>query len=410
MSRREWVLLVLLVIAVFINYADRGNLSIAAPLLVKELSLTPIQLGTLLSAFSLTYALLQLSGIAGWLADRYHVGVVFAAGFLLWTGATAVTGLVHGIGMLFAMRLLLGAGESLAYPCVSRILATEFPQQHRGLANALLDAGTKMGPALGTLLGGLLMAHFGWRVFFLAMGLGGLLWFIPWIPRMPRGGSAAEDRGADAVSVRRILAQPAAWGSFFALFCANYFWFFLLTWLPMYLVQERHYSMERMAKVGSLSYLVIAASTVAAGWISDRLIARGMSPTWARKGAVVTGLAFSTIILPTAVTSSETLALSLLLLACASFGIFCSNHWAITQTLAGPRAAGRWTSLQNGFGNLAGMMAPTVTGILVQRTGSFLLAFTVAAAIVLAGAAIYAFGIGAVEEVWQRAAARKEDQ
>lgn len=406
MSRKEWVLLALLVIAVFINYADRGNLSIAAPLLERELALSPAQLGTLLSAFSLTYALFQLFGIAGWLADRYPVRVVFAFGFFLWSGATAVTGAISGLTMLFAMRLLLGAGESLAYPCVCKILASEFPPEHRGLANALLDAGTKMGPALGTLVGGLLMARWGWRVFFVATGLGGMMWLVPWLLRMPRNrGTQAPERDRDP-TVWQILRERSAWGSFGGLFCANYFWFFLLTWLPMYLVKERHYSMDGMATVGALAYFAIAASTVAAGWLSDHFIRQGMSPTRARKGAVATGLTFTTIILPMAVVRDMDVSLALLLLACVSYGIFCSNHWAITQTLAGPRAAGRWTSLQNGFGNVAGILAPTITGLAVQHTGSFTVAFVVAAAVVLSGAGLYWFGIGEIEEVqWKHSEA-----
>jgi len=398
-GRGRWLLLTLLVVAVFVNYADRSNLAIAAPLLLKELSLSSLQMGALLSAFSITYALLQLTGFAGWLADRFPVGIVFAAGFLIWSGATAITGLVSGITMLFAMRLLLGAGESLAYPCISKILASDFPQEQRGLANSLLDAGMKLGPALGTLLGGLLMSRFGWRVFFLATGLGGLLWLIPWYFGMPRTPGVKRGEPTPGPTVWHILEQPSAWGSFGALFCANYFWFFLLTWLPTYLVRDRGYSMDRMATVGSMAYFAIAAATVVAGWLSDRWIARGMSPTRARKGTVITGLTLSTAILPVAVVNDAGVSLGLLMAACLAFGIFCSNHWAITQTLAGPLAAGRWTSIQNGVGNIGGIVAPWFTGWVVERTDSFVPAFVAAAVIVLAGAALYAFAIGKVEQV-----------
>src|SRR3954468_20837080 len=147
MSSTEMRLLLLLVISIFLNYIDRSNLSIAAPLLQSELSITNIQLGLLLSSFFWTYSLVQLVGIAGWLADRFPVGWVLAIGFFLWSGATAVTGLVSGFNIMFAMRLILGAGESVAYPCYSKILASDFPQPHRGLASALIDAGAKVGPA-----------------------------------------------------------------------------------------------------------------------------------------------------------------------------------------------------------------------------------------------------------------------
>src|SRR5947209_10653048 len=170
MSRTEWSLVALLIASIFINYIDRGNLSIAAPLIEKELALSPVQIGSLLGSFFWTYALLQLFGIAGWFADRFPVVHVFTAGFILWSAATIATGLVTGFEAIYFCRLLLGAGESLAYPCYSRLFASRIPQHHRGRANALLDAGSKLGPALGTFLGGLLLVSLGWRSFFAVLG------------------------------------------------------------------------------------------------------------------------------------------------------------------------------------------------------------------------------------------------
>src|SRR5881227_2111418 len=123
MSRSEWILLALLIASIFINYIDRGNLSIAAPLLEKELALSPVKVGSLLASFFWTYALLQLFGIAGWLADRFPVVHVFTAGFVIWSVATIATGLLSGFQSPFICRLVLGAGESLAYPCYSRLFA-----------------------------------------------------------------------------------------------------------------------------------------------------------------------------------------------------------------------------------------------------------------------------------------------
>ena len=399
MTRAQWGLMILLVASIFINYIDRGNLSIAAPLLVAELSLTPSQLGALLSSFFWTFALLQLFGIAGWLADRYPVGWVFAWGFAVWTLATAAAGLVTGFTALYIMRLLLGAGESIAYPCYSKIIASDIPQEHRGLANALIDAGSKLGPSLGTLIGGLLIARVGWRVFFVALGLGSLLWLIPWLKYMPKHHTTRTVAPEDIPRTGEILAKRSAWGSFFGHFCGNYYWFFLLTWLPMYLINERKYSMAGMATVGSIAYFAIAAATVVAGWVSDRWIASGATPTRVRKTIVVGGLLGSTVILPVAVVQDMTASLVLLMIACMSFGVYVSNHWAITQTLSGPLAAGRWTSIQNGIGNLSGIVAPWLTGVVVERTGSFHLAFVVAAAVALTGAAMWGIVVGPVAMV-----------
>jgi MFS family permease len=195
------------------------------------------------------------------------------------------------------------------------------------------------------------------------------------------------------------LRQRSAWGTFLGHFCGNYFWFFLLTWLPEYLVKERGFTMAGMIRITSLAFFTIALATLIAGWISDRLIASGSSQTRVRKTIVVCGLACSTVILPVAVVHNHGLAIALLLVSCASFGTFTSNHWAITQTLAGPLAAGRWTSLQNGIGNLSGVAASWFTGFVVEHTLSFAMAFVAAATIVLAGAVFWGFAVGPVEQI-----------
>ena len=394
-----WGVLILLVLSVAINYIDRGNLSIAAPLLKDELGISATQLGSLLSAFFWTYSTFQI--VSGWLVDRLNVTWVLAVGFLLWSAATAATGFAHGFAMLFVLRLVLGIGESVAYPCYSKILAGHFAEQQRGVANALIDAGTKCGPALGTLAGGLLMARFGWRPFFIVLGLSSMFWLPPWLRWRPLDNGPNAVGLQDVPSIRQILGHRSAWATFTGMFCANYFWYFLLTWLPFYLVRERHFSMDKMAGIGALAYVVTAGATMVTGWLADRAIARGATPTKVRKTCTAVGLAFATIILAVAVTPNPTTSMVLLMLACASYGVYTSSHWAITQTIAGPAAAGRWTGLQNFVGNWAGVAAPSITGFVVDRTGQFFWAFAVSAAVVLAGAMIYVFFLGPVEPmVW----------
>ncbi len=398
LSKSEWALLVLLILSIFINYIDRGNLSIAAPVLQKDLAISPIQVGSLLSAFFWTYSLLQLLGISGWLADAFPVGVVLACGFFIWSISTVATGFLSGFGSIYAARLLLGAGESVAYPCYSRIFASDLPQQHRGRANAVLDAASKLGPAAGAFLGGILLVRLGWRMFFVALGIAGVFWLIPWLKWMPRH-YARPNPAQRLPDVSRLLLVRSAWGTFGGHFCGNYFWFFLLTWLPIYLVKERNFSIERMAEINSLAFVAVAAGTLTAGWISDRYIVRGVSPTRVRKAVVVSGLTCSSIIVPVAFVESATISVVLLFTACIAFGAYTSNHWAITQTLAGPLMAGRWTSLQNGIGNISGIVAPLVAGFAVQVSGSSKIAFVVSACIVLAGALLWGIVVGPVEEV-----------
>jgi MFS family permease len=396
-----WVVLILLFFSVFINYIDRGNLSIAAPLLKDELHLSNSQLGLLLSSFFWTYAAFQV--VAGWAVDRFNVNWVIAGGFFLWSAATAATGLARGFAFLLVLRLVLGIGESVAYPSYSKLLAGHFPEHHRGIANALIDAGCKSGPGVGTLVGGYLMARYGWRPFFIVLGLGSLIWLPLWVKYMPRGESRAASHARETPGIAAILRQRSAWGSFGGLFCGNYFWYFLLTWLPFYLVRERHFSMQKMAGVGAAAYFAIAISTTISGWLSDRWIAAGSTPTRVRKTFAGVGLSLSTIILPVCFVSDPDMAMWLLMLACVSFGIFTCSLWAITQSIAGPLAAGKWTGLQNGVGNMAGWVAPWLTGVVLDKTGEFFWAFVLAAAVALIGAVMFVFVIGPVTQVdWAR--------
>ena len=401
LTRIQWVVLGLLVISIAVNYIDRGTLSVAAPFLSSELRLNQTQLGVLFSTFFFTYAAFQL--VAGWLVDRYDVRWILGLGFLLWSLATLFTGLVSTFGALLLLRLLLGMSESVAYPSYSRILASSFPERQRGTANGLIDAGCKVGPAVGVLIGGLVVGHFGWRALFLLLGFGGLLWLLPWAIWGPQPASMKPLRDGDGPSTLEILGRRDAWGTFLGLFCVNYAWYFLVFWLPSYLVIERHFSANMMAVLGSVPFWGIALSTTASGWVSDHLIARGGSPTRVRKSFMCGGMLLSTLILPAALVRDPTISMALLVVTSLCYGLFTSNLWAITQTLAGPQAAGRWTGWQNMFGNFAGIVGPWLTGRIVDVTGQFLLAFVAVCIALVVGAASYLVIVGELKPVNWRA-------
>jgi ACS family D-galactonate transporter-like MFS transporter len=387
-SVREWVLMVLLVASICINYIDRVNLSAAAEELARELRLNPIEVGRLLSYFFWTYAFFQIP--SGWLIDRFNVYWVYAAGYFVWSLATAMTGWANSYNALFGLRLLLGMAEAVAYPSYSKIIAAGFPPEKRGLPNALIDAGSKLGPFLGLLIGGTIIAHYGWRAMFIAIGGVSMLWLLPWL-MVVRGGhlDAVPKAKTGGPGLLEIFSKAPAWGTFIGLLCSNYAWYFLLTWLPSYLQRERHYSVETMATVGSIPFLAVATSSVVGGWLSDFLICRGSSPTRVRKTFVIMGLTLATLLFPAAIVTDPTIAMVLLTAACLAFGLFSSNVWAVTQTLAGPEAAGKWTGIQNTFGNVAGIVAPSFTGWIVATTHSFYWAFAVVCGALLLSASSY---------------------
>jgi ACS family D-galactonate transporter-like MFS transporter len=390
---------ILLAISTFINYIDRGSLSLAAPLLKLELQLSPWQLGILLSSFFWTYTGFQI--VSGWLVDRFNVNWVLAGGFFIWTMATVTTGLVHGFQMLLVMRLILGTGESVAFPSYCKILAKHFPEALRGRANSFISAGIAGGPAFGIFFGAMLIARYGWRPFFIGLGLFSLLWVPPWKRWMPNGPGLDVSSTAQTPGLLEILKQRSAWGTFVGLFAFNYLSYFLLTWLPSFLVNERNFSMQKMGTIGGIAYLLLALSALMCGWFSDLWIARGGTPTLVRKTFTTTGLAISSCSCLAVVTfaSDARLAVLFLFVTCAAAGLCTANLWSITQTIAGPLAAGKWSGLQNCFGNFAGIIAPALTGFVVQRTGHFFWAFASTAAVLLAGALSWAFVVGRVEPV-----------
>ncbi len=387
LSSRQWIFLVLLVLSVGINYVDRGSLGIAGPIMVRELHLDPYQFGIILSAFFWTYAPMQI--LAGWLVDRFNVNLVYGIGFLAWSAATFLTGFVGSITSLMILRVILGLGESVAYPSYAKILVENFKESHRGIANGLIDAGSKAGPAIGVMLGGLFMAQYGWQIFFWVMGGVSLLWLLPWYFFAPRDKIAEGYVKVEQVPLVRILRVRSAWGNFFGLFSANYIWYFMLTWLPYYFATERHYSPKEVALMGSLPYWAVAVSSVFAGWSSDNLITKGGRPVRVRKSLIAAGLLCSTIILPSAMVNNQTISLALLLVGCLAFGFFSGNHWALSQSLAGPSAAGKWTGWTNAIGNIPGAVGAWFTGWVVRETGQFYYAFMVCAVFGVIGAFCY---------------------
>ena len=396
------VALALLVVSVFINYVDRGNLSVAAPLLKNELSISASQLGILLSAFFWTYTVMLF--VCGWFVDRFDPSRVLALGFLVWSLSTAATGMVHGFVMLLLMRLFLGVGESVAFPCYSKILARDVPEHSRGFANGAIIAGMKFGPAAGTLGAGLLMANYGWRPVFLGIGLVSLVWLPAWLKWMPRSETHSHC-GSASPRVIDILRKRPFWATAAGAFCCAYPLYFTITWLPFYLVHEQHLSLHEMAKIAALYYTVDAAAALATGWVTDFWIRRGLTAGMMRKTAMTLGWTTAAIGLLGCASAGPHSYLAWLMVAAIGLGTGNANIWAFTQTLAGPRAVGRWAGLQNGFGNLAGVIGPALTGFTVDWTGHFQLAIGITAGVCLLGALVWLFLLGEFKEVaWAQAA------
>ena len=394
-TRAQWRIMGLLVLSICLNYMARTAFAVAAPVISKELGLRPDQIGLLMSAFFWSYVVFLV--FSGWLVDRYPVKWVLGMGFLLWTVVTGVTGVAGALSTFFTLRLLLGVSESCAYPSYGKTIASTFPETRRGLCNSLIEAGNQIGPAIATLMGGIIVAALGWRALFFLIAAISALWLPAWVRWAPQTARRTQKGPRERPSFKDILRLRSAWGTFFGLFAVNYVWIFLVSWLPSYLVMERHFSLRMMAVFGSIPLWGMAISTTSFGWLSDHWITRGGTPTLVRKTFSASGLLTCTLFLPAVLVKDPMIAIGLLTVVCLLFGMTNSCVWAITQTIAGPRVTGTWTGMENAFGNLAGIVAPWLTGVIVFKTGSFYLAFLTVCIVAIAGAASFLFLVGRVE-------------
>ncbi len=385
-------LVVMLSLALMINYIDRGAIATAAPLLQDELQLSPSQIGWVLAVFYWAYAPLQ--PVMGWLADRIGPTIVLAGGFALWSLATAATGLVWGLASLVVLRLLMGAGEATFYPSALSLLVRNVPPTQRAFATATMQFGAVLGPAIGTLLGGMIMLHFGWRTMFVVMGGASLVWLVFWrrrlqAERLEQVSPAVATTPAnedDNPSYGVILRQRALWGGMLGTFCSNYAFYFVFSWLPLYLVRERGLTLEMMTYATTAFFVADGASILLVGFLLDRWVKRGASFNRAYKTALALSCAGVGLCLIGSTLVSGLVAASLILLLTGVMDGFNSpSNPSVTQTFAGTRATGRWMGIQNAVGNVAGMTAPVVTGYLVQSTGNYTAASIVSGVVALCG-------------------------
>jgi len=241
------------------------------------------------------------------------------------------------------------------------------------------------------------MAMYGWRPVFIGIGLISLLWLPAWIKWMPccRAMGSSIVKTAGFVD---ILRQRSFWGACLGHFCVAYLLYFMVTWLPFYLVRERHLSMQSMARTASVYYLVDAVSALTSGRLSDVWIRKGYTPTLVRKTVMAIGFAIAAVAMA-ACAAAPRIYLPWLTAVGVGCGISIAGVFAFSQTLAGPEAAGRWTGLQNGFGNLAGVVAPALTGFAVDRTGNFVAAMAITAGVSVVGGLAWVFVVGRLEQV-----------
>jgi MFS family permease len=396
-SRTATAIVFLLGAAVFLNYVDRGAIGIAAPLMKSDLGLSEEAYGLAFSAFFWIYVPVQF--FAGWLCDRFSVYKLMAAGILLWAASTLLMGLVGGFASLLVLRIMLGVGESISFPGSSKIIARHVPAERRGAANAAVATGIALGPAAGTLAGGLILGGWGWRAIFIVFGIVTLVWLLPWTQAIRGIPTTGHDDQNVRVPLGVLLKKWPLWSISIVHSLGNYCFYFLLAWLPLFLTKARGFSIPKMTMLATLGYAVQAVCALGYGRFSDWWTRSGRSEAVCRRWMMVASQTLAAVaILGLAYAQSAVTIGVLLCLAGAASASLSLNLYAIAQMFAGPRASGTWVGVQNSIGNLSGIIGPIVTGIVVHRAG-YNSAFVLTAAIAAIGAAWWAWGVPKIEQI-----------
>ncbi|MCK6251985.1 MFS transporter [Pseudomonas fragi] len=382
-----------------VNYLDRSALSIANTTIQKDLAISPMQMGVMLSAFSVAYAFSQLP--LGALIDKLGSKLALGGSLVVWSVAQAAFGLFSSYGHLVGLRVLLGIGEAPVFPSAAKALSEWFDTQERGTATGWVWSSTCIGPCLAPPLLTVFMVHLGWRGMFILTGVMGLVLALCWFKfYKSKAQYMAETGRAEPVPVQQVKASKVrwtslfkdrnTWGAFLGFMGVIYMIWLNLTWLPGYFEREHGLDLYRTAWVVSLAYLFGALGTIVAGKCCDRLVARGMRVLASRKMMVILGLlggALFTLIV--AFTTNVVACVILLCLTMFFINISSATAWMIVNTIVPSERVASFGSIQNFGGYLAGSIAPILTGFSVQQSGSFSSAFVISAVVAACSAFAY---------------------
>ncbi|BCU81562.1 MFS transporter [Polycladomyces abyssicola] len=414
-TRVRWIIALLMWAAIAINYLDRTILSAAAPTLMKEFHISPIEMGVVMSAFFWTYMLFQIP--AGWFADRVGQRLSLGLAVTWWSIATALTVVCRGVTSLVFVRVLLGIGESGAYPSNAGVTAKWFPDKERARVSAIFDSGSKVGTALAMPLVVWMLTAFGWETPFIVAGLIGLVWVVIWWAyyRDPEKHKYVNQEELNYIREGQTKkegidnVQPMKWYELLkyrniqamcvGFFMLNYAIYFFITWFPTYLVEERGMQLMKMGYVSMIPPLAGLVAELFAGWFSDYLYMKGLSLTLARKINLVGGMLLATSIAFAGLVDSAVWSVVLLSVSYAGLTFAACAIWSLPGDVAPRNMTSVVGGIQNCVSNMGGILGPIVTGFLISTTHSFIPALLVSGAATLIGALTYAFWLGKIEPI-----------
>jgi ACS family D-galactonate transporter-like MFS transporter len=421
----RWGIALILGFGVLVNYIDRGALSVASKPLHDELGVGPEQFGYLSSAFFAVYAFSQIP--IGYLIDRYGVTTISRIAAFLWSVASACTAMAPNFATIYLARLFLGLAEAPTFPANAKAVGYWFPRHERGLATSLFDAAAKLSNAVGVAFTAYLMVMFGWRgMFWWTAALSLVFFFLFWAfyrnpsedkrltPAEARyireGGGEPETPPGDrprGASLAYLITRRKIWGLTIGFAAYGYLFAFLLTWLPTYL--QTTFGVN-ILKAGGYVFLIWGVGTLTdllvGGWLVDYLIKRGADENLVRKTVLIVGLIMGFAVIGAAYTKDINVAVAWITIAVAGISFHAPVGWSIPALIAPANSTGQVGGIMNFLNNVAGFFAPTITGIIVARTGSFDAALVTAAVILIVGIFSYVVVLGRIEKIPDPAGAR----
>lgn len=407
-----WVTVFLLFLVYGINYLDRVALSVAAPLIQKDLGLDAAEMGLVFSGFFVGYAIFNFVG--GLASDRLGPKIVYVLAVGLWSIFCGLTAVTVGFASLLAVRVLFGMAEGPLCAAANKMVNNWMPRQLAASAMGLLSAGSPLGGAVAGPVVGLLAISFGWRPAFWIICAVGLAWVVVWIAVTADGPSRSRlvtsldagltaGREPDAKTVGATnpalhtaelpliawLRQPLIVAAAVAFFSYNYVLFFFLTWFPSYLVETHHLNIKEMSIATIVPWLVGTVGLGAGGVVSDAIFRWTGNLMLSRRIVLVTCLLASGVCVAIA-GSVHTAVNAIALMSVALFLLYLTGalYWAVVQDVVHPARVGSVSGFMHCVGSLSGVVGPAVTGVLVQRSGSFVTAFLLAGGVALVGAVL----------------------
>ncbi len=415
----KWVILGLLFFAGVISYLDRSALAVAAPLIAEDLDLSPSELGVVFSAFSAGYALFCFVG--GHLADKIGPYKVLAASVSGWSLFCALTAAAAGIPALLAVRFIFGMGEAPLSANINKLVSRWFERREQATALGLASSGLQVGGAMAGPVVGFLALQYGWRPAFILLGALGLPWLIFWIvlgaddpagsrwarKRLAAAGAAfpagtAETRAAASVPspqaprvpLRAYLFSRQVLATSYAYFGYGYILYFFLMWFPSYLVTAQNLDLRTMGFVNAIPWVFGIIGLALGGWVSDLFFMRTGNAVLARKVVIAGGLIISAVFVALAgVVSGVGAAVGLMGGSILFMQMTMSSYWAMILDMVEPARVGGVGGFMHLIANLGAVVAPVVTGLLVEKTGLFASAFAVCGLVAVSGALVVIFWV-----------------